>query len=199
MRARSFVLLLLSVAVGPAALVACGGGSGSGSGSGSGTTSAQVTSGETEGFDMEGFEEGEPTVDHGSQSARATIGINAPPTPFDEMSREDQEYWMAGQVLPIANEMFHEYDAARYNNVTCALCHGDDGMARGYEMPSQYLPRLPQPGTAAWTAARERNPRAWEFMETQVLPTVATQIGEPPNAASTGEGFGCFECHMQLQ
>lgn len=167
-------------------LSACGGGGGTTPAEGEGTAGQEIA-GESEGFDTEGFEETGPTVDHGTQSARELLGVNPPPQPWDTMSGEDQVMYMVGYVLPIHAEMFREYDPERYAQMECATCHGDDGEARGYEMPSRYLPSLPAEGSPQWTAAQARNPRAWAFMAEQVLPTIRTQIGE--------QDLTCFTCH----
>lgn len=186
MRTRSQIALVVGLS-----LAGCGGGSsGSGSGPGGGEaegTSGQEVAGESDGFDTEGFQPAEPEVDHGSQSARELLGVNPPPTPFDSMSREDQEMYMVAYVLPIHAEMFREYDGARYAQMECATCHGDDGAERGYEMPSRFLPPLPAEGTPQWAAQQQRNPRAFAFMTDHVLPTIRTQIGE--------QDLTCYSCH----
>jgi hypothetical protein len=176
------------------ALVACGGGSGGSGGSGGGGTAGdEEIAGETDGFDMEGFEDTDPTVEHGTASARELIGVTPPPEPWADMTREEREYYMVAAVLPIAAEDFRAYDAERFANLTCASCHGDDGQERGYEMPSRYLPRLPAPGSSEWAAMAERP--AYRFMAEVVTPTVRTQLGMPEYDPATGEGFGCFSCH----
>lgn len=186
MRTLSLALVL--------ALAACGSSSGSGTtGDGTDETGGGERAGETDGFDMEGFEEEEATVEHGSASARELIGVSPPPEPWADMTREEREYYMVAAVLPIAAEDFRTYDASRYANITCATCHGDDGQERGYEMPSNYLPRLPAPGSPEWTAMTERP--AYRFMAEVVTPTVATQLGMPAYDPATGTGFGCFSCH----
>jgi hypothetical protein len=177
--------LVCALSLGAGSLGGCGGGGSSGSGGG-GATSGQETAGETEGFD-EGFDDSEPTVDHGTGSARELLGVNPPPTPWDSMSHADQEMYMVGYVLPIHAEMFREHDATRYARMECATCHGDDGAERGYEMPSRSLPPLPAEGTPAWNAAQQRNPRGWAFMTDHVLPTIRTQLGE--------NDMTCFGCH----
>lgn len=183
MRIRTSLAILLALSV-----VACGGGSATSSGGGEGeTTSGQETAGELEGFDSEGFESTDPSVDHGTGSARELIGINPPPQPWDSMSESDQEMYMVSTVLPIHAEMFREYDAERYAAFECTTCHGDDAEAEHYEMPSRFLPPLPAEGTAAWTQAQARNPRAWTFMTDHVMPTIRTQIGESE--------MTCFTCH----
>ncbi len=187
---RTTLSLLLALAV-----ASCGGSSDSGGGGGSGTSGHEEIAGESDGFDMEGFEDEEATVEHGSASARELIGIHPPPTPWADMSREEREYYMVAAILPVAAEDFRGYDAERYANLTCAGCHGDDGQERGYEMPSNYLPRLPEPGSPAWTEMQARP--AYTFMSEVVTPTVAAQLGMPLFDPATGTGFGCFSCHQR--
>lgn len=181
-------------------LTACGGGTSSSETASNESTSGGETDNETEGFDMEGFEQADsPTVDHGSQSARELIGIHPPETPWEEMSDEEQEWYMIGTVLPIHSEIFAEYDHDRYAQFQCTHCHGDDGAERHYAMPSRYLPALPTPGSERWTAMEQGNPRLYQFMAETVTPTMATQLGVQPYDPATGEGFGCFGCHPHAQ
>jgi hypothetical protein len=178
-------------------IAACGSPSASGPpepGPASAETGGSERAGETDGFDMEGFEEIEPAVVHGTASARELIGVNPPPRPWAEMSEDEREYYMVAAVLPIAAEDFRAHDAERYANITCETCHGDDGRERGYEMPSRYLPRLPAPGSPEWAAMTERP--AYAFMAEVVTPTVRTQLGMPAYDPATGTGFGCFSCHL---
>lgn len=177
----------------------CGGsGSSGGDGAGGQQASGGEVTGETDGFDMDGFDgDGQPQVDHGSQSARALLGVQAPPTPFDRMSHDDQVYWMVSNVLPIAAEDFRAYDAERFASVTCETCHGDNAEAVHYHLPSPQLPRLPAPGSPQWT--QMQGGPAWAFMNDVVTPTMATLLGEEHYSEQTPNGFGCFGCHMQRQ
>jgi hypothetical protein len=176
----------------------CGGGSQQGAGEGGGQASGGgEVAGETEGFDMEGFEQGDPTVDHGSQSARQLLGVHPPPQPWAQMSHDDQVYWMVSNVLPIAAEDFRTYDAERFSQVTCETCHGENAEAEHYEMPSALLPRLPAPGSPQWQQMQQSP--GYAFMNDVVTPTMATLIGEERYSAEHPDGFGCFECHTQRQ
>lgn len=182
----------------------CGGAdSGASGGSTGGGSTGQASgggevAGETEGFDMEGFEDsGEPQVDHGTQSARQLLGVRPPPMEFDEMSHDDQVYWMVSNVLPIAAEDFRGYDSERFATATCALCHGENAEDADYEMPSAQLPRLPAPGSPQWT--QMQGGRAYAFMNDVVTPTMATLIGEERYSQEHPDGFGCFGCHTQRQ
>lgn len=188
----SSVLLLSSLV----ALAGCGGGSsGSTTSSTSETSGGQEVAGETDGFDMEGFEEGEATIQHGTQSARALLGVHAPPQPWDSMSEADQVNWMVGNVLPIAAEDFRTYDAERFSNLTCEGCHGENAEANHYHLPVASLPQLPAPGSPQWE--QMSHSPGYAFMHDVVTPTMATLIGEEPFNPATGQGFGCFDCHVQ--
>lgn len=186
MRVRSLIAIVSMLALG-----ACGGGGGESSGGagGEGSTSGQETAAELEGFDTEGFEDTEPTVDHGQGSARELLGINPPPEPWESMSHADQEMYMVAYVLPIHAEIFAEHDAEEYGNgrFVCETCHGDDGQQRNWEMPSRSLPPLPPEGSERWNAAAQRDPESWRFMTEVVTPTMRTQLGQPE--------LTCFACH----
>lgn len=179
----------------------CGGGGssqGSGSGGGEQASGGGEVAGESEGFDMEGFEDtGAPQLDHGSRSARELLGVHPPPSDFDAMSYDDQVYWMVSNVLPIAAEDFRTYDAERFPNMGCEGCHGDNAEAVRYQMPSAQLPRLPAPGSPQWTQM-EQSP-GFRFMADTVTPTMATLIGEEQYSAQHTDGFGCFGCHLPRQ
>lgn len=179
------------------ALLGCGSGttstsSGSGGGSGSGSETP-VVSGEDEGFEDDGFGEGEPSIDHGTQSAHALIGVHPPPVPFSQMSDSDQEMYMVGTVLPIAAESFRGYSEERFAQFECANCHGDDAAERHYEMPSRSLPPLAAPGSPQWQHM-EGTP-AFTFMNEVVTPETAILLGEERISADHPTGFGCFNCH----
>lgn len=195
MRSISFLALLLTLA-------ACGGGSSSGSGSGgSGGSSGSetpVVSGEDEGFDDMGMaSEGDPQIDHGSQSPHELIGVHPPPQPWHDMSAEEREWYMVGVFLPIQGESFAHYDASRFSQFECENCHGEDGRANHFHMPSRSLPPLAAPGTPGWE--RMAAGPAYTFMHDVVVPEGATLLGEEVQSAEHPDGFGCFDCHPHAQ
>ncbi len=183
------------------ALAACGGGSstsGSGTGSGSGSGSeTPVASGEDEGFDDSGAGEGDAVIDHGSQSPHQLIGVHPPPTPWASMSAEEREWYMIGVYLPIEAESFAHYDNTRFSQMECENCHGDDGRANHFAMPSRSLLALAAPGTPAWD--RMAQGPAYTFMHDTVVPECATMLGLQPYSAEHQDGFGCFNCHPHAQ
>lgn len=198
LRVSKLTVSVFSASLLTLSLSACGGGGSSDTGGG-GTSSGGDGADETEGFDMEGFEDGDPQVDHGSQSARELLGVQGPETPWESMDHAAQVDYMIAYVLPIAAEDFRGYSASRYEQMDCATCHGDDADERGYEMPSTSLPPLAAPGSPGWTRMSERNPAAVEFMSTVVTPTVRTQLGFAEYDPATGQGFGCFGCHPHAE
>jgi len=187
-------------------LAACGGssstsGSGSGSSTGSGSETP-VASGEDEGFDDSGAADGQAVIDHGSQSPHQLIGVNPPPTPWASMSAEEREWYMIGVFLPIEAESFQHYgesqhDATRFTQFECENCHGDDGRANHFAMPSRSLLALAAPGTPQWE--QMSHGPAFAFMHDTVVPECATMLGVQPYSAEHQDGFGCFNCHPHAQ
>lgn len=188
------------------ALAGCGGGSSSsgGSGSGSGTTGSEtpVASGEDEGFDDDGATTDSSPIDHGSQSPHQLIGVNPPPQSWESMSAEEREWYMVGVFLPIEGESFAHYaesngQGARFAQFECENCHGDDGRANHFAMPSRSLPPLAAPGTPSWNSMAAGP--AYAFMHDTVVPECATMLGMQPYSAEHPDGFGCFSCHPHAQ
>jgi hypothetical protein len=187
-RSLAFVSIVVLLGCGGSTTSSTTGGGPSGSGS-----ETPVVAGEDEGFEDEGFTEAEPSVDHGTQSAHALIGVNPPPVPWHDMSQDDREMYMVGTILPISAESFRGYDAERFAQFECANCHGDDAAERGYDMPSRSLPPLAAPGTPQWE--QMTHGPAYTFMNDVVVPEMAIMLGEERMDAEHPRGFGCFDCH----
>lgn len=99
---------------------------------------------------------------------------------------------MTTAVLPRMAMVFQDYDATRYAGFSCITCHGANGAASGYMMPSADLPPLPADIQIVFT----NNSTAANFMATQVVPEVAALLELEPVDPSTGQGdIGCFTCH----
>lgn len=165
---RGFLLPILM------ALSACGGGGDDG-----------TSGGEDELGDMID----EPIVAHRG-SAIETLGITGPTTPWAEMSRMDREMYMVGKVMPIMNELFVRQYGTRYpeTGITCATCHGPDGEARGFAMPSGSILALPAFGTPGMERMQNAMPDSFRFMSETVGPTMATLLGMPE--------YRCSGCHV---
>lgn len=139
-------------------------------------------------FDEPGDVLDEPVVSHRG-SAIEMLGITPPPTPWATMSRADKEMYMVGKVMPIMNELFVRQYASRYpgTGITCETCHGPEGAANEFRMPSGSLLPLPAHGSPAHDAMRGAMPDSFRFMAETVGPTMATLLG--------AERYACSGCH----
>lgn len=64
------------------------------------------------------------------------------PVAWKELSFEERNEYMTDVVLPRMTEVFVEYDA-KYADMTCATCHGDDANGGTYTMPTPQIAVLP--------------------------------------------------------
>jgi len=164
-------------------LAACGGSDDASQGGGG------SSGGETEDDDGWGDwdEEEEPQVEshHG---AIEELGISGPDKPWEEMSHEEQEWYMVGKVLPIMKELFAEHDEERYaGSYGCETCHGENMQEVEYEMPPASSYKVPAPGSEAWTSMEGIFGDTVTFMKETVTPTMGTLLGK--------DDYTCFHCH----
>jgi hypothetical protein len=112
------------------------------------------------------------------------IGPMAAKPPVDEwaaMTWEDRHDTMTWAVLPVMARAFQRWKHSDAPTLTCRTCHGPDGEARGYKMPSPSLRALDPdhlPRSAAAT-----------FMTDEVVPTMRELLGKP--------SLSCFSCHRR--
>jgi hypothetical protein len=117
------------------------------------------------------------------------------PPPWPEMSYEERLSHMQRVVLPKMKALFRAHDSAAFATFNCASCHGADGKARRYAMPSEALPRL---DPANGFAAHERtHPEMTAWMKSVVVPAMAEALEVAIYDPATHQGFGCFNCHQQ--
>ena len=128
-------------------------------------------------------------------SARELLGISGPDTPWSEMSPDEREWYMVGKFLPITEEMFQDFDSAKFGAFSCDSCHGPDAKAHRFAMPSATLPAIPPAGTASYAALRKKHPRDMQFMELDVTPTSAILLGKKVSPDEKEGNFGCWSCH----
>jgi hypothetical protein len=108
----------------------------------------------------------------------------------------DKGAYMKAAVLPKMGPLFHDYDAKRFADAKCVLCHGEGAKDGTFTMPNPGLPKLPATPDG-FKKLQARHPEAVEFMSKKVVPTMAALLGEEPYDPKTGKGFGCFECHTK--
>jgi len=101
---------------------------------------------------------------------------------------------MKTAVMPKMGGLFHDFDAKRYAEPKCILCHGSGAKDGSFKMPNPELPKL-DVSPAGMKAMHEKKAAVVEFMSKQVVPTTAQLLGEPPFDMQTHQGFGCMNCH----
>jgi hypothetical protein len=111
-----------------------------------------------------------------------------------KMSGEQRREHMAKVVLPAMKEQFKAHDANTFAKFGCDTCHGKNGKDVGFEMPNDLTPLDPQDPIGAGNAM---DPEMTKFMAEIVVPEMAKLLDEQPYDPKTGQGFGCFDCHLQ--
>jgi hypothetical protein len=125
-----------------------------------------------------------------------------PPGPGDwaNWSHEQKLAYMKSTVMPKMGEAFTTYDAKKYAEPKCVLCHGG-GVADGtFKMPNPDLPVLDvSPAGIKKMHSDPKKKKVLEFMGKVVVPTMAGLLGEPPFDMKTMTGFGCLNCHTKKE
>jgi hypothetical protein len=94
--------------------------------------------------------------------------------------------------------LFHEFDAKRYDEPKCVLCHGAGANDGSFKMPNPELPKLDlTPG--GFKKLQAKKPKVMEFMLKKVEPQMASLLGEPAFDPKTKTGFGCTGCHTTVE
>jgi hypothetical protein len=128
-----------------------------------------------------------------SASAAAT---QPGPGDWDKWTHEQKLAWMKAGVMPKMHDLFAGFDATRYGAANCKTCHGKGAADGTFTMPNVDLPKL-DPTPAGFADLAKTKAKVFDFMMKQVVPTMASLVGEPPYDMKTNSGFGCFECHTK--
>jgi len=103
---------------------------------------------------------------------------------------------MKKTVLPKMSAEFQAFDAKRFENFSCATCHGDGAKDGSFKMPNPKLPKLPM-DHAKMKAIADKKPDMMKFMGGKVKPDMASLLGKDPWDEKTApQGFGCMGCHI---
>ena len=123
---------------------------------------------------------------------------SGPPGPgdWDKWSHEQKLAYMKSTVMPKMGALFHDFDSKNFAEPKCALCHGDGVKDGTFTMPNPQLPKLDLT-PSGMKALRAKHKKVFELMTKQVVPTMASLLGEQPFDPKTGQGFGCSECHTK--
>jgi hypothetical protein len=106
---------------------------------------------------------------------------SAEPARWDSMTADQRIDYMKTTVMPQMKTVFTAFDRHRYEKMTCATCHGDDGAKRQWKMPSPEL-LLEREAVNDGHHGGELD----VFMREQVAPEMARMLGQAPD---------CFSCH----
>jgi hypothetical protein len=122
-----------------------------------------------------------------------------PPIAYAQMNREQRTAFMSAVVLPQMKQVFTEFDA-KYQNLSCATCHGS-GVADGsFAMPSPQVPALPASEEAFAEYIKDPEHARWsQFMIDKVWPKMADLLQvDKFEPKAHPDGFSCHNCHTLL-
>lgn len=126
----------------------------------------------------------------GKPSAIETLGLTGPETSWEQMSKDEKEFYMIGKVLPIMKEIFQRHEGETFSGeVGCETCHGEDMREQQFVMPTPSLPAVPSVGTSEYSQMRRDDEAIVAFMEQEVSPAMAKLLGK--------DAYGCDGCHPQ--
>lgn len=152
-----------------------------------------------------GASSGAPTTAPSAEAAPTSSAAAAPapepsgppgPGDWDKWSHEQKLAYMKSAVMPKMGTLFHDFNSKTFAEPKCVLCHGDGVKDGSFTMPNPQLPKL-DVTPAALKALRAKHAKVFDFMSKQVVPTMASLVGEQPFDPKTGQGFGCLECHTK--
>jgi hypothetical protein len=131
-------------------------------------------------------------------ASAAPAASAGPPGPgdWDKWTHDQKLEYMKTAVMPKMGGLFHDFDAKRYAEPKCVLCHGSGAKDGSFKMPNPELPKLDL-SPAGMKAMHTKKAPIVEFMAKQVVPTTAELLGEPPYDPKTQQGFGCLQCHTK--
>jgi hypothetical protein len=115
------------------------------------------------------------------------------------MSQVAKQQWMGSEVMPFMRELFQDHDEARFEDFSCATCHGADMGGGSFAMPSASLMALHPTGTPEQHQMVRDHPEILRLMFSRVVPAMEKLLGMPTYDDETGTGFSCFHCHPQAE
>ena len=118
------------------------------------------------------------------------------PGDWDKWSHDQKLAWMKAGVMPKMGALFHDFDATKYAEPKCTLCHGSGAKDGSFKMPNPELPKLPAT-PAGFKKLQAKHAKIFAFMKDQVEPQMAGLLGEQPFDPKTHTGFTCMGCHTQ--
>lgn len=124
--------------------------------------------------------------------------VGPPEVAWKDLTVEQKKAFMKAKVVPTMQPLFAGFEPEEFGQkFDCTSCHGARALEGKFEMPNPDLPKLPSTKEGFAKLAADE-PKALEFMATQVKPTMAKLLGLPEfNPAEPDKGgFGCHACHV---
>ncbi|HEX3695557.1 MAG TPA: hypothetical protein VH374_09205 [Polyangia bacterium] len=147
------------------------------------------------------------TAPAGGGSSTAAPAAGAPAAPaalknlpgmtvtWNDLDQAQRKDYMKKAVMPRMGDEFAGFNS-KYNEFTCATCHGGGAKKGDFKMPNPDLPKLPKDPEAMKKLAAEK-PAYLMFMADMVKPHMADLMGMKPFDMKTKTGvFGCNNCHV---
>ncbi|HMG24924.1 MAG TPA: hypothetical protein VK607_26490 [Kofleriaceae bacterium] len=117
----------------------------------------------------------------------ATVAL--PDAPFDDLDHDQRIEFMKQKVVPAMKPIYQNHDAKDFAQFGCVTCHGAQAKEGHFDMPNPKLPKL------NFNDMSKFKKEDIEWMEKEVLPTMAKILGQPMYSKDNPKGFGCLECH----
>jgi hypothetical protein len=127
------------------------------------------------------------TPDTGGGEGGAATEPGAPGVPWADKDHKQRMEFMGIVFLPEMKKQFQAHDATGFAQFKCETCHGKNGKANDYKMPSDSI--YPLEKADPIKAAMEYDEKMTKFMVEQVTPKTAELLED--------KSKGCFTCHPQ--
>lgn len=126
------------------------------------------------------------TTPTGGEGSAAVV---LPDVPFEKLDHEQREEFMKQKVVPVMKPLFQSHDPKDFAEFGCQTCHGEQVKDDHFDMPNPKLPKLNMSDLSKFKKEDV------EWMEKEILPTMAKILSEPVQSQDNTKGFGCLECH----
>jgi hypothetical protein len=143
-----------------------------------------------------GAESGGSTMPTASASGAETSAASASSAAMDweSMSHGQRLETMKKVVVPKMGAVFQSFDAKKFADFNCVVCHGERIKQKNFDMPNPDLPHLSY--TDGFKKHMTEKPEITKFMMDKVEPEMAAALGMHPYDPKTQKGFGCGGCHV---
>ena len=125
--------------------------------------------------------------------------VGPPQVAWKDLTYDQKRAYMKEAVMPTMKPILQAFDKKKFATVNCPTCHGEDGAARKFKMPSNDI--HPLPNTKEAFEAKLKTEPTWpkwtEFMAKKVEPAMGKLLDVAvfdPQKPVKG-AFSCGNCH----